>query len=703
VYFNTPKLIHYTHFIVKYRLLVLLSTFLLALVTFLSFNFAYVTSDEHFWLSDSKELQKTKEIGQSTQYITKLTLKMSDTLYAKGELQKLQDFYINLQGYEGINRIHSIFSEKHYSKSGTNDSSLLKIEALTDVPSQVLKERIDHFYPLYQSVINPYGSELYFYIHSEKPIEIERDLIPYEYEIYAPKESEKEGYLGISLLILIIFFMIMQITFRSMIGSFAGLFVVLLTVLFTSAIVQIFFPNADMHIAMVFIVVSIAILDYLYIYYRWHSAQIKHTKIASLVRALDRNLKPALWTTLTTIIGLGSLLLVDSEIVQLLSLNAILASFIAYILNFTFLPAWLSFFEIRDPKLNFANLTFAFANRELHYKKAHLIFFLSASIIAGLFTFSVFVAKPTSFINDSKPTSRLTLALPNSELTPELFNQMADYEEALQKAFNHELNIESIHKTIQLLHKLESDIPLTDESLNRYLFFLDIYEFNTHLYDDNNLYFSITFDKDKIKHNEVTQWIRHYDSDLKPVFTDIDSLINSAKYDNALILGISLFFALALIGVLMGIVISDIAMVGVAFMTNAVPIIWFALMMYLLAIPLTLEILIAMTIAVGLASDATIHFVYKYNVSRYREKSKKEALELVFFYSGVPVVVGSIFLAMTFFMFMLSDIKALQQIGFYEGVLILISLLTDLFILPVLLLLTDHFGRGRRDLKIFRS
>jgi uncharacterized protein len=702
MYYDTPKMTQYTHFIVKHRIAVLLSILLLGVASFLSTTFTYVATDDQFWLSDSKELQKTKTIGQSPQYITKLTLQLHAKVYEPKVLHQLQEFYINLSGYDNIKRIHSIFSEKRYSNSGSPDSSLLKIEPLLEVSGTKLQESIEHFYPFYQSVINPAMDELYFYIHSDQPILIDPELIPFSYTLYAPSLEQKESYLSMTILMLALFLILMQLIFRSSIGSFAGLGVILLTLLFTSTLVQFIFPNAQMHIAMSFIVISIATLDYLYIYYRWHTAHMKHSSSDSLILSLARNLKPALWTTLTTAIGLGTLLFVDSEIVQLLSINAILASFIAYLLNFTFLPALLSFFTVKDPNCRLAKFTYAFANRELHYKKTHLVLFLGASIIAGLFTFSVFMAKPTSFINDSGETSRLTLALPMQSFTPDLIEALQQYETDIQKEYDNKLTIESAHKTLLLLHSLESTQELTQEALDRYLFFLDLYAFNTHLFDEESLYFSITFDPSLIKHNELINWIRSYNSAIKPVFTDMDSLINSAKYDNALILGISLFFALGLIGILMGVVISDIAMVGVAFMTNAVPIIWFALMMYILAIPLTLEILIAMTIVVGLASDATIHFVYKYNLSRYRGRTQQEALEFVFFYTGIPVVIGGVILSITFFMFMLSDIETLQQIGFYEGLLILMSLLTDIFILPVLLLMTDHFGRGREARNIFK-
>jgi len=132
-------------------------------------------------------------------------------------------------------------------------------------------------------------------------------------------------------------------------------------------------------------------------------------------------------------------------------------------------------------------------------------------------------------------------------------------------------------------------------------------------------------------------------------------------------------------------------MAFVGFTVNVIPIIWFGLFVTLFDIPLSLEMLIAMTISLGLASDATIHFAYKYYRLRYFGRSLKHTLEKVFFYAGVPVIIGSIVLVSVFASLYFSQIPSLRLIGLYSAILITISLLTDLLILPVMLLFADKF------------
>ncbi|MDH5464865.1 MAG: hypothetical protein OEW60_04490, partial [Thiovulaceae bacterium] len=65
-----------------------------------------------------------------------------------------------------------------------------------------------------------------------------------------------------------------------------------------------------------------------------------------------------------------------------------------------------------------------------------------------------------------------------------------------------------------------------------------------------------------------------------------------------------------------------------------------------------------------------------------------------FFYAGIPVIIGSFILGLVFVMLTLTDLYTLQLIGGYGALLIVLSLITDLFILPVMLLAYDRFYKA---------
>ena len=180
-------------------------------------------------------------------------------------------------------------------------------------------------------------------------------------------------------------------------------------------------------------------------------------------------------------------------------------------------------------------------------------------------------------------------------------------------------------------------------------------------------------------------------NELDLYLTDIDSLINRAKASMSSVLTFSLISALILIGLVMGRIFRSKEMVIVGFMVNAIPIAWFGLIINILNFPLTIEALIAMTIALALGSDATVHFAYKYLRGRYFGRTQKHSLEIMFFYAGIPVIIGSLVLSIVFISLTFTSLYSLQLIGGYGAVLMIFSLATDLFILPVMLLAYDRY------------
>jgi predicted RND superfamily exporter protein len=222
------------------------------------------------------------------------------------------------------------------------------------------------------------------------------------------------------------------------------------------------------------------------------------------------------------------------------------------------------------------------------------------------------------------------------------------------------------------------------------LFYIDLYDLNKKYFDENTLNVTIDlFDIDKL---ELLEWLKNY-KNVELYFLDNNSLLSIAKYDQAVLLTSSLLFALVIIGSIIAWIFRSYSMAFVAFTINVIPIIWFGLFVTLFNIPMSLEMLIAMTISLGLASDATIHFTYKYYRLRYFGRSLKHTLEKVFFYAAIPVIIGSVVLVSVFASLYFSQIASLQLIGLYSAILITISLITDLFILPVMLLFVDKFEK----------
>jgi len=301
-------------------------------------------------------------------------------------------------------------------------------------------------------------------------------------------------------------------------------------------------------------------------------------------------------------------------------------------------------------------------------------------------------SKSGSFYRLKVKNEQIELKIPYNRIDLPFVQTIEKFTEALEERFEDEIeDVVSISTIINNLNSANTQTnELDEEALEQALFYMDLYEMSEKYYDESAIKMVINIsDINKI---ELIEWLMHY-KDIELYFIDHATLIWSAKYNQTILLTGSLFSALLLIGLITGWIFRSKAMIFVGFTVNVIPIVWFGLIVGLLSIPISLEMLMAMAISLGLASDATIHFAFKYFRFRYFGRSRKHALEKMYFYSGIPVIIGSFTLVLVFLMLYFTQIHSLELIGIYSASLIVLSLLTDLFILPVMLLFIDRPSR----------
>ena len=559
-----------------------------------------------------------------------------------------------------------------------------------------LKRLVKEEYNAYANVVGSDFRTFQFFISAQKPIDPATLDIPGTYR-YETMEGALEWhqYLLYAAAVLLILIVTFRLLFKNYLASVSAVFVIGFTTVFTFSLIFLLAGIDTIHMTMPFITISIAMVDFLYFYYRWHVSQYKSEKRHALVRMLSRNTLPALWTSIITAFGLGTLVLVDSDIVRLLSLGVIFASVTGYIVNLTFLPAWLSYFKLEHAHVPYAKVCLGFASSELHYNRKFLYAFLSLTFMLIVLGGYMIYGESNTFFKLNVQNEQVELKIPYERIDPGLINAIDRFTTDLKRRFGDDLGeVLSLSTIVKSLNEANTQTEtLDEEALLQALFYLDLYGLSDKYYDRNAVTLRIDlYDINKI---ELIEWLSHYDA-LELYFVDKETLLSSAKFGKTVLLATSLLSALLIIGLITGWIFRSKAMVFVGFIVNAIPIAWFGLIIQLLDIPLGLEMLIAMTISVGLASDATIHFAFKYFRGRYFGRTQKHALEKMFFYAGIPVIIGSVILMVMFAALNFAQVHSLQLIGTYSALLILISLLTDLFVLPVMLLFIDRFdGRNK--------
>lgn len=687
MYYHTPNVTAYIQKVLRFRVFIIAVYLVVASLAFAFFRPELISSDTLYWLSESTELQKTHDHSYETQHVARLSVNVPK--FDDAARIKLTVLQAELDYHKEITQVESLFSSYRISNEGGEDSSLVKALPIHDLNAQSIVEFVSSFRTPYKQYVNDDFTRFTFIIHSKTPIEIAAWHIPYTYEYSEPStQVQLEDYAGYVFIFIAVMVIMSRWLFKNYTAAMGALVITLLTSVLTFATIKVVTGNGQIHIAMTLMVVSVSIGHFLYFYYRWHISQYKSTAIRALEKSIDRNLAPALWTLPVLAISLGSLLFADSLIITTLSLSLMISSAYAYLINITFLPAMLSYFTVRYPRVKFARMCYAFANQEIHYNHRLLQLFIMITILVSAVTVFRFTTGTTQIFDTHVDKETITLKVPFEDIDLSMLQKLKQFEIDLRHDNQGIAKVDSVQSILTQLDMASSPkSPIDEQRVLQALFFLELNDMEKIYIDGNAL--NVMISLENADQSAIIRWIKGY-KHIPFYFTDMETLSESAKMDKRILLFSSLLVALGMIGLVMGIVFRSFKIGLVGFAANAIPVIWFGLIMLVFNIALSIEVLIAMTISVGLTSDTIIHFAYKYFRSRYFGRTKKHALEIMFFYAGIPTIIGAGVLMGVFGLLTLTQLDTLELIGGYGAILMFISLISDLFVLPVLLLAIDE-------------
>jgi len=153
----------------------------------------------------------------------------------------------------------------------------------------------------------------------------------------------------------------------------------------------------------------------------------------------------------------------------------------------------------------------------------------------------------------------------------------------------------------------------------------------------------------------------------------------------------SLLFAIVSISILMALLFRSWRMVVISMVPNLIPQIVTAGLMGWLGIPLKPSTLLVFSIALGISVDDTIHYLAKYRQElRYKKWDLKECVIIAIKESGLGMFYTSIILFCGFSVFTFSQFGGTQALGLLISVTLLVAMITNLLILPSLLLSLDR-------------
>ena len=180
---------------------------------------------------------------------------------------------------------------------------------------------------------------------------------------------------------------------------------------------------------------------------------------------------------------------------------------------------------------------------------------------------------------------------------------------------------------------------------------------------------------------------------LKVHLTGTGHLLDKNMSSLAKNLTFGLVIAILLVSLLMGFLYKSVRIVLIAIVPNVFPLLMLAAVLGFVGIDLKVSTAIIFTISFGIAVDDTIHFMSKFKLELNKGKTFLYALKRTYLSTGRAIVLTTLILCSGFLLLMLSDFLGTFYVGLLLSLTLLFALISDLFILPVLLL---YFFKNRK-------
>jgi hypothetical protein len=145
------------------------------------------------------------------------------------------------------------------------------------------------------------------------------------------------------------------------------------------------------------------------------------------------------------------------------------------------------------------------------------------------------------------------------------------------------------------------------------------------------------------------------------------------------------FVAIIVIFTVVFLLIGSASLTLMAFIANILPVLGIYGLLAVLGETLNMGTTTIAAIALGIGVDDTVHFLLRFLSEAKRTKNKKEIISKAFDNAGMAILLTSISISVTFLALAGSNIKPLFQLGVFTTAAMGFCLVSDLFLLPILL------------------
>jgi len=529
---------------------------------------------------------------------------------------------------------------------------------------------------------------------------------------------------SISLVLIIV---LLYLTFKSWWGILLPIIVILLSIIWTLGIYDIFNMHIDiLTVVLPSILFVVGMSDVVHFCTKYlEEIRGGLTKEKAILKTLKEVGFATFLTAFTTALGFATLASSNILPIRNFGIFTAIGVIIAYCLSFTLLPAIFIHIQIPIKKLNEES----FWDKKLH----QLLLFILRKKKLIVFVFLIITSFSIFYISKIKINSKI---LDDLSEKSELLQDFTFFEKKYGgvRTFEMELSVKDSTSIFELqalneLENVEQYLKETYKVNNLTSPLTLIKSLNKALNNGENQFYTLPKNQNELdlilkyllkikKRKEFKKYI-HLEKNKARIsgkVEDLGSLLMMKKNDDFytflakipnkklnykitgtahlinlnndyiakdMIQGISL--DLVVIFLIVFFMFLSFKMGFIVVIINFIPLIMVGALMGFLNIDLKVSTSIVFSIAFGIAVDDTIHFISKFK-QELRCKSIFYALKRTYISTGKAIIVTSLLLVGGFATLMFSDFKGTFYLGFLVSITLFIAILTDLFLLPILVI-----------------
>lgn len=479
------------------------------------------------------------------------------------------------------------------------------------------------------------------------------------------------------------------------------------------------------------ILIAVSVADSVHIlvsYFQFKAKGHPYKEAAGL--SLKKNIIPVFLTSISTMMGFMSLTLTELIPIQRLGLLAGIGCFVAFFYSLFFLGSFLFLVDLKTPA--FFQKMFGLEEAHNSYsekltafvvqkKTAILIFFSLLSIGAvALSSTNTINSNPLSYFSKEVPLKKANdfiLHHFGGNSGPELMIQSGQADgikdpEFLKKVERFKGWLESfefVDKTVDIvdivkdmnrsLHAGSSEfyrIPGTQNEVAEMLFLYTLslpqgMDLNNRMsLDYRDMRMSVLW---QVQTSAVWgEMVQKIETKARELGLDIVVTGKTNLFQSMMGYVVTTFFksiitASLLVCLLMIVLFKSFKIGLISLIPNFIPLFLGGAYMKLFGLNLNIGTTLVASICLGIAVDDTIHFLSNYyRLTREEGKTREQAIEMIFAYTGNALLITTVILVSCFGLFMLGDFTPNVNFGLLSALVLISALIVDFVFLPALLL-----------------